>query len=309
MSEPGALRIPHPLGFDPDTTPDSVFRRFSSLLELEFCFRNDHGLDIERLMSYYNNLFDSQGRLLQVGFSGYGQRLFPAVAEMIRPERPFRVLDAGSGYGTESYLFALMGHTVTGVELVSERADLARSRLGFFVSRCDFSLQIEFINAHIFRFLEKAPPFDMIWAMEAISHIFPQEGFFRLAYEKLNPGGKFIISDPNSLNPLAWLRAAKIRGSFRHTPHQRFDDPETGIPTDYGQEQILSLPAIKKKLGHAGFHLKTLDISGFMGSSFLPKGVLRQKAAAGLLHLWQKTWRATPGLRRLGSIYTIVAEK
>ncbi len=307
-----SLKQPHilqPLGTHSDDTPKGIVYRFCSLLEEELYVRNEIGLDADRLQTYYRNFFDNQGRLLPVGVNGYAQRLSAALAEMSVGERALRILDAGSGYGTESYLMAVMGHKVTGVELVAERADLARSRLSYFASYCDFSLRLEFINAHIFRFLEKAPSFDIIWAMEAVSHIYPQADFFKLAFEKLSPGGKLIISDPNRLNPLAWLRAAKIRGSFRHRPHQRFEDPETGAPTEYGQEQIFTLAAIQNQLKQAGFRVKSLDISGFMGSSFLPDLVLRQPAAAGVLQLWQKTCRAVPGFRRMGSIYTIVAEK
>jgi 2-polyprenyl-3-methyl-5-hydroxy-6-metoxy-1,4-benzoquinol methylase len=309
MNNTESQHLLQPLGTEPGGTALTVFRRFISLLEQELCFRKEKGQEKERLQGYYNNLFDRQGRMMPVGSHGYGQRLYPALAEMIGEERTFRILDDGSGYGTESILFALMGHAVTGVELVEERTELAQSRLSFFASCCDFPLQIEFINAHIFRFFEKSPPFDIIWAMEAVSHIFPQEDFFKFAWNKLKPGGKLIISDPNRLNPLAWLRAARIRGSFRHKPHQRFSDPETRTATDYGQEQILTLRTVHKKLEQAGFRLKRQDISGFMGSTFLPNTLLRQPLAAELLHLWQNICRSLPGIRRLGSIYTIVAEK
>jgi SAM-dependent methyltransferase len=309
MSDLKSPRLPQPLGTLPADTPRSVFLTFCVLLEQELVYRKQKGLDPGKLLGYYNNLFDSQGRSLPVGINGYGQRLFPALREMFLPPRPRRILDAGSGYGTESYLFSLLGHSVTGVELVGERAELAKSRLDFFASRCDFVPEIEFVNAHILRFLEKTPRFDIIWAMEAVSHIYPQEEFFRISFDRLNPGGTLIVSDPNRLNPLAWLRAVKIRGSIRHEPHQRFEDPETGIPTDYGQEQIYTLLGVKKELRRAGFHLKCLDVSGFMGSSLLPAPVLRGSGTSSLLRAWQIVCRALPGIRRLGSIYTIVAEK
>jgi len=299
----------YPLGTSTGDTPQSAFHTFSVLLEQELAFRKQLGLEWEELLLYYRNLFDSQGKSIPVGINGYGQRLFPALGEMFKLERPCRILDAGSGYGTESYLFSLLGHVVTGVELVTERVDLARSRLDFFTSRCEFVLDIKFINAHILSFLENSPPFDVIWGMEAISHIYPQQDFFRLVRNRLNSGGKLIISDPNCLNPLAWLRAVKIRGSIRHKPHRRFKDPETDAPTDYGQEQIYTLPGIKKQLKQAGFHLQSIEMSGFMGSSFLPDRMLKERKAAPLLQAWQDICRALPGIRGLGSIYTIVAEK
>jgi SAM-dependent methyltransferase len=198
---------------------------------------------------------------------------------------------------------------VWGVELVSERAEFARSRVDYYQKAAGRPLDIRFINAHIFRFLETAPSFDIIWAMEAISHIFPPEKFFRLCHDRLADGGKLIISDPNPLNPVALLRSIRIRGSVRHRPHRKFADPETGEPTDYGQEQIVTLTRLRRALRTAGFETEAADITGFMGSSFLPESIRTSPAASERLVRFQNTMKHVPGLRAFGSVYTIVAVK
>ncbi|MDW7760459.1 MAG: class I SAM-dependent methyltransferase [Acidobacteriota bacterium] len=288
---------------------ERIVEEFCSLLQGEVSFRKDRGLDVVSLKSYYGNLLDAEGRPIPTGVFGYGRRLDPVIHELIRSEPPLEILDAGSGYGTESLFFSLFGHNVTGIELVPERTALALSRIPYFASVCRFPLRVRFRNANILRFLEKSEPFSLIWAMEAVSHIYPEEKFLRLAYEKLRPGGKLIISDPNNLNPLAWLRSVRIRGSVRPSTHTRFHDPETGEPVDYGQELTFTVFSIARRLRAAGFRIREAEMSGFMGSSFLPSVWLSGGNAFRFLQAWQNAASRLPGLRRLGSIFTVVAVK
>jgi hypothetical protein len=108
---------------------------------------------------------------------------------------------------------------------------------------------------------------------------------------------------------LALLRSIRIRGSVRHRPHRKFADPETGEPTDYGQEQIVTLTRLRRALRTAGFETEAADITGFMGSSFLPESIRTSPAASERLVRFQNTMKHVPGLRAFGSVYTIVAVK
>jgi SAM-dependent methyltransferase len=266
-------------------------------------------MDTGLLRSYYHNLFVNEDLLIPLGVLGYAQRLHLALECLRALPDTATILDTGSGYGTESLLFALLGKQVVGVELVSERAALARSRIPFFRSVADGPLNIRFENANVFRFFEESDPCDVIWAMEAISHIYPPESFFRVALEKLKPGGRLIVSDPNSLNLLAWLRSVRIRGSVRHAPHRRFRDPETDVPVDYGQEQVFSVFRLKMLLASVGFRVRRTDVSGFLCTSILPQVVVTSRIGYVLLSRVQQIARATPVIRGLGSVYTVVAEK
>jgi 2-polyprenyl-3-methyl-5-hydroxy-6-metoxy-1,4-benzoquinol methylase len=292
-----------------DLSNTEIVFRFANTLRDELAFRSANGLDPGPLRSYYPNLFTGNDRLKGLGVLGYAQRLEPAIDYLKTLPDSASILDTGAGYGTESLLFALLGKQVVGVELVPERVALAKSRVPFYRSVSDDPISIRFENANIFRFLEQAGQFDMIWAMEAISHIFPPESFLKIVFDKLKPGGRLIVSDPNSLNPLAWLRSVRIRGSVRHTPHQKFRDPETDMPVDYGQEQVFNVFRLKMLLVRSGFVVSQTHISGFLCTSILPHFVVNSKSGYRFLSRFQRIARAVPVIRELGSIYTVVAEK
>jgi len=288
---------------------EEILSLYAHWLEREIVFRETTGLEVLPLKTYYRNLFSPHGKIRPIGWEGYGQRLTPIIEELKTSTRAPRVLDAGCGYGTESLLFSLFPAKVWGVDLVPERIALARSRADFFQALSNKPLELTFVNAHLFRFLETSPPFDIIWALEAISHIYPPEKFLRLCWRKINKDGKLIISDPNSLNPLALLRSMKIRGSVIHRPHQKFLDPDTWQPADVGQEKIFNIFRIKKLLEAAGFRIQAVEMSGFMGSSLLPQAFFDKEKFVRSLERYQKLVRRIPLLRSLGSIYTLIATK
>ncbi|MBN1939889.1 MAG: methyltransferase domain-containing protein [Candidatus Aminicenantes bacterium] len=282
---------------------------FLPLLEKEIPAREAAGLDTIPLRTYLGHCFTSSGSLHPAGAFGYAERLGLMMAALDAAPLRARILDAGCGYGTESLLFSLSGREVWGVELVVERAAFARSRVTYFQNAAGRPLDLRFVNAHILRFLETGPSFDLIWAMESISHIYPPERFFSLCHDRLSEDGLLVVSDPNPMNPLALLRSIRIRGSVRHHPHRRFSDPETGEPTDYGQEQIVTLSRLRRSLRAAGFEPGPAEITGFMGSSFLPESVLASPSASRYLIHFQEAMKQIPVLRLFGSVYTVVARK
>ena len=101
----------------------------------------------------------------------------------------------------------------------------------------------------------------------------------------------------------------RIRGGLRHAPHQRFRDPKRGVPVDYGQENIFAALCFIRKLEKAGFRVKSVDYSGFMGTSFFPGKALRKKLGSRFLISVEKSASKIPIVKSLGSIYTVVAVK
>lgn len=295
--------------YSPLSVADADASFLGGLFEREIAWRNERLLDTAAMQTYYRALFSDRGRSIPVSVFGYLQRLLPALRACSSLPDGARILDAGCGYGTESLIFSLMGKNVTGIDLVSERVELARSRRDFYQSLCAFPLEVDFRSANIFGLLRRCDMFDAIWVMEAISHIHPAEEFLSLARRRLTTGGRLIISDPNRISPLAWLRSVKIRGSIRHKPHQRFKDPETGWPVDYGQERIFSVRAARRLLRRFGFRIQEVHVTGFMGTSLLPRKALETRTSLRLLSSLDKAAKRVPVLKSLGSIYTIVAVK
>jgi SAM-dependent methyltransferase len=287
--------------------PISFGKTVCTLFGEEISCRRQKGLDHARLLRYYHELFGIDGQPLEISAFAYVQRLWPLVEILRASPRPLRVLDAGCGFGTEAYLTALMGHSVLGVELVPERAELARSRFDFFASKTGQPLHADFVCANIFELLADTEKFDVIWAMEAISHIYPQEKFLSLARKALCDGGRLIISDPNRLNPKSLWRSIRIRGSLVHRPHNRFRDPKTGQPVDYGQEQIISPYTLSRALKRTGYDVISISMSGFMATTVLPARLLANPRIERILKQFPSVMQRIPLLRNLGSIYTLVA--
>ncbi len=281
----------------------------AGLLERELAHRRAKGLDESALRRYYGGILDEDGRPMPLAAYAYVQRLWPLIEVLKALPAPLRVLDAGCGYGTESYLMALMGHDVTGVELVPERAGVARSRQEFFAAQSEREIKVSFVTANVFGFLQQPARFDVIWLMEAISHIHPPEPFLELAGRALTGGGFLVVSDPNRRNPLAAWRSIRIRGSLAHRPHTRFRDPQTGLPVEYGQERIVSPQVLSRALERSGFSVLSVGMSGFMATTVLPRAVLRSALAQRLLRRLAGFAGRLPLLCGLGSIYTVVAAK
>jgi SAM-dependent methyltransferase len=286
---------------------DAAIARFFALVRAEIRRYDPAGRTSAELRRYLRPQFGPGGELSPLGVAGYSARLRPAVQAVLSGPPGLRILDAGSGFGTESLLFAWLGARVTSVELIRERHEIARGRPEVFRGAGDPPLRVDFVHANILRFLQTAPAFDLIWAMEAISHIYPPERFLALARGRLAPGGVLAVSDPNRANPVAWLRAALIRGSIRHVPHRKYSDPEMGTPVDFGQEMITSVRGMTRWLAQAGYALDTVSVGGFFGSSVLPMAWRLRRIPVGFFLGFERIIGRTPILRRLGSNYTILA--
>lgn len=292
-----------------EPAPVEAIQAFCGLLHDELAWRTAQGLEAASLQRYYHSLFLPDGALDPLGVYGYAGRLQPLVEIVREAAGPLTVLDCGCGYGTESLLLGLSGAAVTGVEVEPTRLELARTRLPFYAERACHPLNVQFINADILRYLEGAAPIDVIWVLEAISHIHPLETFLPLAFKRLSPGGFLITSDPNALSPISLYRAYRIRGTPMPMFRMKGKDPSSGAPVYEAVERIFSVLDYTRMLSRAGFKVKQVSMSGFMASSLVPLSLHKSKLVFTLLSSLQRTLRAIPGLRLLGPSFTIVAQK
>jgi 2-polyprenyl-3-methyl-5-hydroxy-6-metoxy-1,4-benzoquinol methylase len=290
-------------------SPYKAVRTFCEFLSAELNFRTAHGLNAYDLRHYHRKLFLPSGTLDPIGVEGYASRIASALNILRVSDNPMRLLDSGCGYGTESLLFAAAGANVTGIDLVSQRVQLASSRIDYYERRTSRHLNIGFLTADVIRYLETALPFDMIWAMEAISHIHPLERFLELAFERLSPNGFLIASDPNGLNPLARYKAYRIRGTHRLKTRVKAWDAESGEPAIEAVERIFSVLRYQNKLEKAGFHIAEVVTSGFLASSFIPNQLHQSHLLHDMLTSLQTTFQKIPVLRLFGTNFTVVAQK
>lgn len=124
-----------------------------------------------------------------------------------------RVLDAGSGFGTYSMLYASMGAEVHGVDLRPDRLETAERRLAFHRDRTGNDLPVHYERADLTA--EWPRTYDLVWVYNALSHIEPLEAFLDAACRHLAPGGVLVVGDINGANPLHLKRLTRVRGEVQ----------------------------------------------------------------------------------------------
>jgi SAM-dependent methyltransferase len=250
------------------------------------------------------------GRLLQRprmrAFCRYNwlQRVLPA-AELVHAGAvagAVKVLDAGCGCGTESLLWASLGETVEvlGVDPHPVRLAAARHRLAECGERLGRALNVDFASEDAFDVLD-GRKYDLIWVMEAISHIHPAETFLDRAAASLEPGGHLIVTDSNLLNPAMAWKVLRLRW--------RGDTGETFVTED--GKQVHSEP---EHLFGAGRMVRAvrrrgLEVQQAKMSVFFPPALSARPGLFRLARTWDRMAGALPLLNRMGGIYTVVGRK
>ncbi|MBI2265817.1 MAG: class I SAM-dependent methyltransferase [Armatimonadetes bacterium] len=221
------------------------------------------------------------------------------VAHGIRAIRSFtangktpRILDAGSGFGDKTILFALSGAQAVGYEILPNKLSVAGKMLTRSQEAAGGSLEASFVAKSAF---ESEGPFDIIFIMEAISHIHPAEGFLSRIREILSPGGKLIITDSNRSNPLIVKALEKRVGKDLG----RVEEIEGHLVAN---ERVFSGPELKGMIEKAGFAVSLVD-----WQCLVPPGVF-QVMPYGVGCGLDRFLSQLPILRRLGVVFTIIAE-
>jgi SAM-dependent methyltransferase len=155
------------------------------------------------------------------------------VADLV-PPRCRRVLDVGCAAGEFGSLLRSRGHTVSGIELVPEVADLARRRLDA-VATAD-------VEADGFPF--PAASFDAIVFADVLEHLVDPWRVLREAVRLLADDGVVVASIPNVQNLDVVRRLLRGRWDYR----------ERGI-LDVGHLRFFTLHTIRSLFAQAGLEI------------------------------------------------------
>ena len=128
-----------------------------------------------------------------------------------------RVMDAGSGFGTYSMLYAAVGGDVVGADLRPDRLDAAGKRLAFHREQTGESLPVRYARADLTR--EWDGDYDLVWVYNALSHIDPLEAFLAQTRKHLVQGGVLVIGDINGAHPEHIARLRALRGDEVHSEY------------------------------------------------------------------------------------------
>lgn len=188
-----------------------------------------------------------------------------------------RVLDAGSGFGTYSMLYAIMGGDVTGADLRPDRLSAAERRLGHYREQTGRELAVQYERADLTKPWSR--DYDLVWVFNALSHIDPLDGFLAEVRAHLRPHGVLVIGDINGSYMPHQRRLARLRQEV----HQEYVAPD-GQRHAYAVERMFPPGELRSILGGAG--LRVVHHELYWGGL----GVLPDVAYAGLSTTVQRAW-------------------
>jgi 2-polyprenyl-3-methyl-5-hydroxy-6-metoxy-1,4-benzoquinol methylase len=259
----------------------------------------------QELRRYYHALANNPRRRPFYRYS-WVRRTAPMVRLlMLLPKRnvPWRVLDAGCGVGTESIFWSTLRDDieVTGVDINVERLNTAKARQTGYENRLRKPLNMRFLEQDVFSVLS-VEHFDLVWVMEAISHIDPAESFLTSVSENLGSAGYLVISDSHLLNPTMAWRTYKLRQ--RGIATYTYKPTSTGETISYARERLFTVGRLSKMLKWAGFQSVQTQLS-----IFFPPALAYSSLLFRLCIKCDYVLNRIPLLRHLGGIYTAVASK
>ena len=274
---------------------------YSTLIDELNYLANNATADEELITQYYKRLLNESEsqQFYQYNWQRRIQPMVQLLHTIPRREESWRILDAGCGVGTESFLWASLRDDVEviGVDISTARLKAASARRPFYEQQVGRPLSVKFCDQSVFTVL-KEKTFDLIWTMEAISHIDPAEAFIAASYASLKTGGHLVISDSHFLNPAMLWRIFKLRRKgIKHT----YKTTSAGETVSYAEERLFSVPRLTRVLYQAGFNTVQAQISVYFPPRLLASSLFFQAADRMLNRL--------PLVRYLGGIYTISAHK
>jgi len=193
-----------------------------------------------------------------------------------------------------------LGADVTGIDFHSHNIEIARRRGEYYSNLAGNALRLRWIRGNVLRDVDEK--YDVVWAREAITHIFPVEGFLDVVTGVLEPGGFFIVSDVSRWHPGWVLLDAWERGLFRRR-YSVMPDKASGDEVLYGDENAVSVRWLKRQLRGRGF-----DIVRVRHSTFFVDAVMPGWAFPYAKRL-ERVLASSPVTDWLGMVYTLTAQK
>lgn len=202
----------------------------------------------------FDKYYGSYKRHFPARLQHYYGRQIREVLGLIRETPRCRVLEIGSGMGTESLWMAMQGASVHAVELTPERFQVALARKELLERSLGRSLECEFVNMSLLDLADEEL-FDIIWMEQAFHHLEPRNQVIEKLASLLKPGGHMVISEANALNPLLQLQLFRRRG-FKTL--KEFQGPDGRIHA-YGDERILGARRLTNLLERVGIAMSSVS--------------------------------------------------
>lgn len=133
-------------------------------------------------------------------FNAYQQGRYEWILRPLGDIKGKRVLDAGSGGGSLSYLLAQAGAKVEGVEFDEKGVELARENLRS--ADRGRNLICNFTHGSVYELPFEKNAFDAVVSCEVIEHLQEPERMLAEVARVLKPGGIFVLTTPYRLTEI-----------------------------------------------------------------------------------------------------------
>ena len=129
--------------------------------------------------------------------SWYVRRALRRILAEAPAGRPFRVLDAGTGFGQYTYWLVRTFPAVEVVAVDVKEDYLARAEA--FLKTTPYAGRVRFAEADLTEPLADAGPYDLCLSVDVMEHIEDDRAVFRNFARVLRPGGHVIVNTPSDL--------------------------------------------------------------------------------------------------------------
>jgi glycosyltransferase involved in cell wall biosynthesis/SAM-dependent methyltransferase len=269
------------------------------------------------LRGHYPRMRNSQTYPVSLAREIYvGRRAHP-VRFLLDQTEPGLVIDAGCGFGSESFLLASLGARVVGVDLSAEQVEVARKRKPFFERAFGRELDVSFEAADLDTWRPKVTGVTLTWIASVLAALEEQDDFVARIFDVTRPGGEIMVTDMNLSNPLflgmEWLRrnrarkgsaAFAARADFGAMIRRRGRTGARYFPLDdregiFDDVQFFSASTLNTLMQRAGFKPRLNAWQGYVPPivwSCLPNAS-------------EHWFSAVPVLRRIGYFYVVSGRK
>jgi SAM-dependent methyltransferase len=230
------------------TVPPAALGRATSLLR--WSFDNPPDVDCARALRSYYAAYCEQAASIDYVWD-HMERRTAILAEAGR--RRARVLEVGSGLGSNCLWAALNGAAVTGVEVMAWETEVASRRQRHLEAALDRQLDCRFRRTNVLDF-DDSDGFDIVFMQEAFHHIEPRAQAVVHLASLVRPGGRLVLQESNAWNPLIQARLLRRRG-LEVVREAR--EPLTGQPYALGVERIITPWRLNRLFGPLGFVART----------------------------------------------------
>ena len=186
------------------------------------------------------------------------------IGEHINKNKNLKILDIGTGCGTEALWFAMNNARVTSIDVKPKRLRVAEERKQFLEEKFCLKLDLKFFVSDFFKFHKKynSEPFDVIWLEQSYHHIEPREKLLPALSDLLKADGYIFFSEANALNPftqiyLFFYRMIGFKSILKGFKLVDIWINSKGEKQLYGVERITRKSTLKKELKKNKFKIKS----------------------------------------------------